>query len=113
MGRKSGEGRTRCRPKTQQMRKHPRRPMSRRRNRKSLLPRLPKRLAAWLSVPELFGLGPGHVQMARELGMTPSELKAFSKLSPEHTWGLVLDEYIERRYRKKFSKDPPRDPRPV
>ncbi len=87
--------------------------MSRRRNRKSLLPRLPKRLAAWLSVPELFGLGPGHIQMARELGMSLRELKAFSKLSPEHTWGLTLDEYIERRYRKKFSKDPPRGPRPA
>lgn len=87
--------------------------MTRRQSRKSLLPRLPRRLAVWLSVADAFGLSQGHVQMARELGMTPKQLKAFSRLSPEHTWGLRLDEYIERRYRTKFLKDPPLDPPPV
>lgn len=70
------------------------------------LERLPERYRAWLKVAEDFGLGPAHVKMLIDLGVSPKFVKSFVE-HPEQTGGRSLADYIEHRYRKKLGKEPP------
>lgn len=77
------------------------------RQQKKKLKQLPKPLAAWLDAAKRFpSLDGVHLQMARELGLTPTQLETLSR-HPEQTADLPLERHLERRYSKEFGRERP------
>ncbi len=68
--------------------------------------RIPHKFLPWIDVRKKYRLSHAHVQMARELGMSP---KRFDRLAnTEHKpWKVPLPQFIESLYEKKFGKTEP------
>lgn len=60
---------------------------------------------AWTNAKKICRLSARQVEMARALGMNPSKLPGL-RSSPQERWKLPVGEFIEERYRKRFSRDP-------
>src|SRR5690348_8917658 len=77
------------------------------RQQKKKLKQLPKALAEWLDAAKRFpSLDGAHIQMARELRLSPTQLETLSR-HPEQTAGLPLERHLERRYLKVFGREQP------
>ena len=69
-------------------------------------PRIPHKFHPWIDVRKKFRLSDIHIQMARELGLSP---KRFAKYADrkDQPWKLPLTEFIEALYQKQFGKSHP------
>ena len=68
--------------------------------------KLDPRLQAWVDARKRHHLSHAHVQMARELGMTPSKLGGKDNHRQE-AWKLPLSALIEHLYEKRLGKTRP------
>jgi hypothetical protein len=68
--------------------------------------RIPPSLQAWIEARKRHHLSHGHVQMAREIGLTPAKLGKIDNHRQE-PWKAPLPEFIEHLYRESFGKDRP------
>ena len=68
--------------------------------------RIPHKFHPWINARKQFRLSDAHIQMARELGLSP---KRFSKYADRENqpWKLPLTEFIEAQYLKQFGKSRP------
>lgn len=68
--------------------------------------KIPKELQLWIEAKKKHRLSQTHIQMARELGMSP---KSFGKLDNhrQEQWKAPLREFIEHLYLKRFGKEAP------
>jgi len=68
--------------------------------------RIPHKFLPWIDVRKTYQLSHAHVQMARELGLSP---KRFSKYADrkEQPWKRPLPEFIEHLYEAQFGKSRP------
>ena len=68
--------------------------------------KIPVKDQIWIDTRKRFRLSDVHIQMARELGMSP---KKFGKLAnhKQEPWKLPLPDFIEELYFKRFKKDRP------
>jgi len=57
-------------------------------------------------IPKKFHLSHAHIQMARELGMNPKKFGSLLNHKQE-PWKLLLPEFIEKCYKKRFDKNYP------
>ena len=69
-------------------------------------PRIPHKFHPWIDARKQFRLSDAHIQMARELGLSP---KRFAKYADrkDQPWKLPLTEFIEVQYQKQFGKHRP------
>lgn len=68
--------------------------------------RIPHKFHPWINARKQFRLSDAHIQMARELGLSP---KRFAKYADRENqpWKLPLTEFIEALYLKQFGKERP------
>jgi hypothetical protein len=68
--------------------------------------RIPHKFHPWINARKKFRLSDAHIQMARELGLSP---KRFGKYADRQNqpWKLPLTEFIEAQYLKQFGKSRP------
>ena len=68
--------------------------------------RIPHKFQPWIDARKNFKLSDAHIQMARELGLSP---KRFGKYADrkDQPWKLPLKEFIESLYEKQFKKPAP------
>ncbi len=68
--------------------------------------RIPHKFHPWIDARKNFRLSNAHIQMARELGLSP---KRFAKYADrkDQPWKLPLPEFIESLYEKQFGKRRP------
>ena len=67
---------------------------------------IPNKLRPWLEARKRFRLSHVHIQMARELGMTPKSLGKL-RASGRQSWKLPLPAYLEELYEKRFKRSAP------
>ncbi len=60
----------------------------------------------WVDAKKKFSLSDTHIQMARELGMSPKKFGSLDNHKQE-PWKAPLPEFIEDIYFKRFKKDKP------
>ncbi len=58
----------------------------------------------WVDAKKKFSLSDTHIQMARELGMSPKKFGSLDNHKQE-PWKASLPEFIEYIYFKRFKKD--------
>lgn len=68
--------------------------------------RIPAHLQEWIVARKRHHLSHAHVQMARELGMSPRKLGKHDNADQE-PWKLPMPAFIESLYQKRFGKDRP------
>lgn len=68
--------------------------------------RIPHKFHPWINARKQFRLSDAHIQMARELGLSP---KRFAKYADRENqpWKLPLTQFIEAQYLKQFGKERP------
>jgi hypothetical protein len=68
--------------------------------------RIPHKFHPWINARKQFRLSDAHIQMARELGLSP---KRFGKYADRENqpWKLPLTEFIDAQYLKQFGKERP------
>jgi len=68
--------------------------------------RIPHKFHPWINARKQFRLSDAHIQMARELGLSP---KRFAKYADRENqpWKLPLTKFIEAQYLKQFGKERP------
>lgn len=68
--------------------------------------RIPHKFLPWIDARKKFRLSNAHIQMARELGLSP---KRFSKYADtkDQPWKKPLPEFIENLYEEQFGKRRP------
>jgi hypothetical protein len=75
-------------------------------SKKSSHGRIPDQLQAWIDARKLRHLSHAHVQMARELGMSPAKLGEIDN-HRQQPWKAPLPIFIEDLYFKRFGKERP------
>ena len=65
-----------------------------------------ERMQAWIDARKRHGLSHAEVQMARELGMNPENLRKLDNHEQE-TWKVPLRQFIQHLYFKRFGKERP------
>lgn len=68
--------------------------------------RIPHKFHPWIAVRNKFKLSDAHVQMARELGLSPKRFDSMAN-HKNQSWKLPLPEYIEALYEKAHGKTRP------
>ncbi len=68
--------------------------------------RIPHKFLPWIEVRKTFKLSNAHVQMARELGLSPKRFPNYADRK-DQPWKLPLVEFIEQLYEKQFGKARP------
>ena len=68
--------------------------------------KLDQKLHAWVDTRKRYRLSHAHVQMARELGLSPKKLGSLANHDQE-PWKMPLLEYIEHLYGKRFGRPRP------
>ncbi len=68
--------------------------------------RIPHKFQPWIDARKKFRLSNAHVQMARELGLSPKRFASYADRKDE-PWKLPLSEFIETLYEKQFGKPRP------
>ena len=68
--------------------------------------RIPHKFHPWIAARKKFGLSDAHIQMARELGLSPKRFANYADRENK-PWKLPLPEFIEVQYQQKFGKDRP------
>jgi hypothetical protein len=74
--------------------------------------RIPEEYQIWIDARRRYHLSDAHIQMARELGMSP---KKFGKIANEkqEPWKAPLPAFIEHIYFKRFGRNRPVDAKSV
>lgn len=74
--------------------------------------RIPHKFHPWINARKQFQLSDAHIQMARELGLSP---KRFAKYADRENqpWKLPLTKFIEAQYLKQFGKERPDEVKPM
>jgi len=74
--------------------------------------RIPHKFHPWINARKQFRLSDAHIQMARELGLSP---KRFAKYADRENqpWKLPLTKFIEAQYLKQFGKERPDEVKPM
>jgi len=67
---------------------------------------VPPKLQAWIQARKRHRLSHAHVQMARELGMSPKKLGSIDN-HRQAPWKAPLPEFIEQLYLKRFGRERP------
>ncbi|MBU4194613.1 MAG: hypothetical protein KKH73_00730 [Actinobacteria bacterium] len=65
-----------------------------------------QKMQAWIDARKRHHLSHAHVQMARELGMSPKKLGKLDNRDQE-PWKMPLGQYVEHLYFKRFGKERP------
>ena len=65
-----------------------------------------RKMQAWIDARRRHRLSHAHVQMARELGMNPRNLRKLDNRDQE-PWKAPLHEFIARLYLKRFGQERP------
>ncbi|QEG41141.1 hypothetical protein [Roseimaritima ulvae] len=68
--------------------------------------RIPHKFLPWIDVRKKFKLSDAHVQMARELGLSPKRFPNYAN-TKDQPWKLPLVQFIEQLYEKQFGKSRP------
>ena len=68
--------------------------------------KLNQKLQAWVRARERYRLSHAHVQMARELGMSPKNLGGLANHDQE-PWKMPLPQFIEHLYAERFGRARP------
>ncbi|MGB7345117.1 MAG: hypothetical protein WBD20_12960 [Pirellulaceae bacterium] len=68
--------------------------------------RIPHKFHPWINARKSFKLSDAHIQMARELGLSPKRFGRYADRTKE-PWKLPLSEFIEALYEKQFGKTRP------
>jgi hypothetical protein len=68
--------------------------------------RIPHKFLPWIDARKKFRLSNAHVQMARELGLSPKRFGSYADRK-DQPWKLPLAEFIEALYEKQFGKPRP------
>ena len=66
---------------------------------------IPEKYRRWIEARNKHKLSHAQIQMARELGMDPKNLRKLDNHKQE-PWKLPLGQFIEQVYRKRFGKLP-------
>ena len=67
---------------------------------------IPQKYREWIEVRKQLKLSHRHIQMARELGITPKKLPRLAKTQGA-TWKAPLAEYITVLYERRFKRSGP------
>ena len=81
--------------------------MARRKQRERQVARLPEKLAAWMRVHEELDISPQHIWMALKVGIAGEQVEQLATMWESQEHDGDLGEWIETRYRKKYSQRPP------
>lgn len=65
--------------------------------------RIPHKYLPWIEARKRYRLSNAHIQMARELGLSPKRFSVYANRKNE-PWKLPLTEFIEAQYEKQFGK---------
>lgn len=68
--------------------------------------RIPHKYLPWIEARKRYRLSNAHIQMARELGLSPKRFRVYSNRK-DQPWKLPLPEFIEAQYEKQFGKKCP------
>jgi hypothetical protein len=68
--------------------------------------RIPHKFQPWIDARNNFKLSAAHIQMARELGLSPKRFGKYANRK-EEPWKLPLKEFIETLYEKQFNRSGP------
>ncbi len=68
--------------------------------------RIPHKFLPWIDARKKFRLSNAHIQMARELGLSPKRFGSYADRTNQ-PWKLPLPEFIEAQYQKQFGKERP------
>jgi hypothetical protein len=68
--------------------------------------RIPHKFLPWIDARKKFRLSNAHIQMARELGLSPKRFGVYAD-NKDQPWKVPLPEFIENQYKKQFDKDRP------
>ncbi|MDG2220456.1 MAG: hypothetical protein P8L85_03695, partial [Rubripirellula sp.] len=68
--------------------------------------RIPHKFLPWIDARKKFRLSNAHIQMARELGLSPKRFGSYADRT-DQPWKLPLHKFIEAQYEKQFGKERP------
>lgn len=68
--------------------------------------RIPHKFLPWIDARKKFRLSNAHIQMARELGLSPKRFAVYADVEGQ-PWKVPLPEFIEQQYLKQFGKERP------
>ena len=68
--------------------------------------RIPHKFHPWINARKKFRLSDAHIQMARELGLSPTRFAKYADRENQ-PWKLPLTKFIEAQYLKQFGKERP------
>lgn len=68
--------------------------------------RIPHKFQPWIEARKKFHLSHAHIQMARELGLSPKKFGSYANRDSQ-PWKLPLVEFIEFLYERQFHKKSP------
>lgn len=68
--------------------------------------RIPHKFLPWIDARKKFRLSHAHIQMARELGLSPKRFGDYAD-TKNQPWKVPLKEFISNLYEKRFGKDRP------
>ncbi|MFG0287686.1 MAG: hypothetical protein ACF8CQ_05915 [Rhodopirellula sp. JB044] len=70
--------------------------------------RIPHKFHPWIDARRKFHLSHKHIQMARELGLSPKKFGGYADRDKK-PWKLPLPEFIEHLYEKQFGREEPEE----
>ena len=68
--------------------------------------RIPHKFLPWIDARKKFRLSNAHIQMARELGLSPKRFGIYAD-NTDQPWKMPLPQFIEDQYKKQFDKERP------
>ncbi|QDV45680.1 hypothetical protein Enr13x_55590 [Stieleria neptunia] len=68
--------------------------------------RIPHKFLPWIDARKKFRLSNAHIQMARELGLSPKRFGSYAD-TKDQPWKVPLPQFIENQYEKQFGKERP------
>jgi hypothetical protein len=74
--------------------------------------RIPHKFLPWIDARKKYRLSNAHIQMARELGLSPKRFGSYADRK-DQPWKLPLAEFIQALYEKQFGKSGPDEVRSI
>lgn len=68
--------------------------------------RIPHKFQPWIEARKKYHLSHAHIQMARELGLSPKKFGSYANRESQ-PWKLPLVDFIEFLYERQFQKKSP------
>ncbi len=67
--------------------------------------RIPHKFRSWIEARKKFRLSHAHIQMARELGLSPKRFETYADVK-DQPWKVALPKFIEQQYFRLTNKGP-------